>query len=147
MSDKKITVELTEDEARAFANIPLGDGYPDRVVTPIRDKVYAALLPEYPEGTVAFITVGDRGAQWIAVRRDGTWRSRMSGDVTWDDREVTKVEPLRVLADDEIAVKRRGWTASEVNIRYLRESAHALPNSSAQVLDDFADALDAEVKP
>ena len=149
MSDKKITVELTEDEARAFANIPLGDGYPDRVVTPIRDKVYAALLPEYPEGTVAFITVGDRGAQWIAVRRDGTWRSRMSGDVTWDDREVTKVEPLRVLADDEVAVKvartatERGFASEDVRIM-AREADGRELTCTAAGLRAFADALDAE---
>ena len=143
MSDNDIRISFTRDEVQTMV-----EGY--RFPAEIRAKFEAALPPEYPEGTVAWVTTSHERRDTpdrtiLCAFRDGQWRIGDTKVVPVGD--VHKVEPLRVLANDEIAVKRRGWTASEVNIRYLRESAHALPNSSAQVLDDFADALDAEVKP
>lgn len=106
--------------------------------------------PKYPEGTIAWVSGIPR--RCIAVRHDGAWRISMDGTggvVVRHDENVTKVEPLRVLGYDEIAVKRVDAHSGE-----LRDVAgcHAfdhdpLPRLSSKarlILDHYADALDAE---
>ena len=152
MSDKKITVELTEDEARAFADIPLGDGYPDRVVVPIRDKVYAALPPEYPEGTIAWVTRANERTRWLAIFSYGQWHDGEGPNVGEALFDVTKVEPLRVLADDEIAVKRQFGVFKATPAEDLRRAAKWLRDTkgwetTSEFIDRIAVALDAEARP
>ena len=138
MSDKKIQVELTEEDARRFLGQlnPKGDVW----LNPVRWAIEAALPPEYPEGTVAWVTAGSGRARHKAYLRRGQWWT-MSGDNSSDLQPIWKVEPLRVLADDEIAVKHPGSI-------YLRPAADILERrnfvTTADWVRSVADALDAE---
>ena len=140
MSDRKIQVELTEVEARALA----GDGS-NADWTTGAEKIRAALPPEYPEGTIAWVTLpfGDR---CVAVRFDGKWRTG-TGQPFYTT--VTNVEPLRVLADDEIAVKRVKYLTGHVSepaAATFREYAEGKGSGYVygQLAANYADALDAE---
>ena len=97
MSDKKIQVELTEDEACSR-------------VDSVAEKISAALPPEYPEGIVAWVTTADgkhfkgiRGREsWYGIKDDGL-SIEIYDAANGTKLGVTKVEPLRVLADYEYA--------------------------------------------
>lgn len=113
--------------------------------------------PEWPDGTIAWVSgVEPIQSRCIAVRYHGAWRitnQGVGGVVVRRDENVTKVEPLRVLADDQIAVAR--LEADPVALRDLVE-VHAtyhdpFPHLSfdvRQILAHYADALDeAEARP
>lgn len=59
--------------------------------------------PTWPDGTIAWITFRD-GQRWLAVCRGKGWL--VGGYDLAVSKNIIKVEPLRVLADDEIAVPR-----------------------------------------
>ena len=152
MSDKKIRVELTEAEAReVLAHLREEDEACSRVDS-VAEKISAALPPEYPEGQMAWVTdFCKKPGRTLSIRRGGVWASQVresDGKVErWlNDHEVTKVEPLRVLADDEIAVKRPHFIPDA-----LRGAIERLEDCSGFVsvpnwLHDVADALDAKAK-
>ena len=90
MSDKMIQVELTEDEARDVLSFMVADS--------TKEKISAALLPEHPDGTIAWLTLST-GHRVIAVRKNGMWTDGHLAVYV----DVIDVEPLRVLADDDYA--------------------------------------------
>ncbi|HEY9494677.1 MAG TPA: hypothetical protein VIR15_07485 [Intrasporangium sp.] len=146
MSDKKIQVELDEDVAREYVDRTKAHGGP---IADVREKIRAALPPEYPEGTVAWVTYDD-DVRYLGCRVDGGWTHSSEGADDLLDRWVKKVEPLRVLADDEVAVKvtrdpfDRGFSSTDVRIAAdLVESQLGL-SLTANGIRAFADALDAE---
>ena len=142
MSEQKITLELTEAEAREIAGPAYCPGW-------LKERAQAALPPEWAEGNVAFVTQEGVGNRWIAVRRDGQWRANLTAGPTSYVSRVTKVEPIRTLADDEIAVK-RGWASP----RDFRNDAARLDKvhghsecSVSLLLRRIADALDKAGEP
>ena len=149
MSDKKIQVELDEAEARRFLGQlnPKGDVW----LNPVRRAIEAVLPPEHPEGTIAWIHwPGSLDGKGLAVRINGQWAgavySNGEGYSHWD-AEGAKVEPLRVLADDEIAVKRPRWLdpdTLEISAEDFRKHAELGGWVQQQACLAFADALDAE---
>ena len=148
MSDKKITVELTEDVARAFVrNGPAVHAS----IRPVVESVRAALPPEHPEGTVAWVTQAHGHTRWLAIFRYGQWHDGEGPNAGEGLFDVVKVEPLRVLADDEIAVKRQ-FGIFKVTPGDLRRAAKWLRDTKGwevtpEFIDRIADALDAEARP
>lgn len=139
MSD--ITITLTEDEAREVLSFMVSNG--------VADKIRVALPPEYPEGTVAWVKDADRNGRdlgGLCEWRGGQWYD--SGKVRVIGKHE-KVEPLRVLADDEIAVKRgfiQGWQFRADADALDKHHGHA-DCSTSHWLRRIADALDAEARP
>ena len=142
MSEQKITLELTEAEAREIAGPAYCPGW-------LKERAQAALPPEWAEGTVAWVTLGDVTWRCIAARKDGRWitDSRPDGsNPTWlSDVRVTKVEPIRTLADDEIAVKRQECSARYW--RHLADQRRGHHPDSATLADAYADALEKAGEP
>ena len=97
MSD--VTITLPESVAR-YAATAL-EGSSDNGDQYCAKQIREALPPEYPEGTVAWVTDGTY--RYLADFCKGKWRA---GGTVVLHRTPIKVEPFRVLADDEIAVKR-----------------------------------------
>lgn len=151
MSDKKISVELTEDEARELARFALDEDENQTWKPLIEDagkKIRAALPPEPPEGTVAWLhfpdTVDGKG---LAVRVGGQWAGAVwpngNGYSHWDDEGAT-VEPLRVLGADEFAVPRPN--RNDISSLHVRDVANRVDDFrpyTAQWLRRVADALEA----
>lgn len=146
MSDKTIRVELTEDEARAAAKV-LNEDSPYNVHSgAAADKIRAALPPEYAEGTVARVTLGH--LTFFAERKGGEW---VAANGTPFHGAPSKVEPLRVLADDELAVN-LGSGLDRVTAEDLTRAAKWLRKEKGWIntpafLERTADRLDAETKP
>ena len=101
--------------------------------------------PNYADGTVAWVT--DRtGYRWISVRSNGDWQSRSDAEHS-GYVGIVKVEPLRVLADDEIAIKRiwQSSTAAEWRAEAKHAQSQDYPtHAAAGLCNAYADALDAE---
>ena len=130
---------------------------PDAGLDFVAEQVEAALPPEYVRGEPYRIQC--KGDDPAALPPVGFWDGSAfivptftPGSVGGYRRaladDVTKVEPLRVLADDEIAVKRPSpgdFNATDVRIaaRRLRENA-AYTYIPAWMETHLADALDAE---
>ena len=96
MSD--VTITLTEEEAR--------DALSFMIEKSLAEKIRAALPPEYPAGTVAWVSTKAFTLRQLSIFEDGKWRTTEGSAISFPAESITKVEPLRVLADDEIAVKR-----------------------------------------
>lgn len=101
--------------------------------------------PEWPDGTIAAVTytnlIGNESTGYLA-RRNGVW-CYANGLAACRDDAVTKVEPLRVLADDEIALpvvsRSRDALARDASV-LDRESGFAGPG--AAVLRAYVRALE-----
>ena len=107
----------------------------------------------YPEGTIAWVTYADAISRpYQALARydadENEWvmertHNRAACTVTGDN--VTKVEPLRVLGDDEIAIPRVPFTNTP---KAARHYAGVLQGSgfgvAALAFNRIADARDAE---
>jgi len=74
--------------------------------------------PEYPDGTVAWVTSGRFAPSYkpqthLCQRQAGDWVSTTTADGSClamvDEKHVIKVEPLRVLAEGEIAIDRAAF--------------------------------------
>ena len=152
MTEKKITVELTEAEARELVRVGPADDDGRVNVFHARngiDKIAAALPPEYPEGTVAWVTEIHSSApeerRYLAVHIDGHWYDGTSQTTIYD---ASQVEPLRVLADDEIAVRRdalKSPAAVRMLVRHLADCPR-YHRIAQDILNAYADALEAEAK-
>lgn len=137
MTDKTVTVTLPLDVAERY----VAAGFDSDIAKAIK----AALPPEYAEGTVAWVTRRTRPGvteRRLCVRaedaaRYGGWYLDPSKRVWFSDDSVEKVEPLRVLADDEIAVKR-----GDIDARHIRGDLEA--DAVGAWLLSVADALEAE---
>ena len=152
MSDT-IQVELTKDVARKFLREVSLDR--DIWLEDVRAAVESALPPEYPEGTVTWVTHRTiKTYRRLAHMHNGRWT--FDHDETGVDHslaagDILKVEPLRVLADDEIAVKRVRYldgSAKEPRARVFREHAEGAGAGyvHGQLAHAYADALEAEKK-
>jgi hypothetical protein len=150
MSDIQITLNRAQiREVVAAVRERIGQGPVSQDLADVDQKLRAALPPEYPEGTIAWVT-GVTGHRTIAWREDGRWMTnRDEGALAtsyFPDHNVTKVEPLRVLADDEIAVKMpEGYSTSAM--RYGADALESTGNPRlAQWVRQVADAFEAEKK-
>lgn len=115
--------------------------------------------PQWADGTVAWVT-NQYGRRYLC-----TWHAKNRewciGGPDGDSApgKVTKVEPLRVLGDDEIALPREaferftvGSTAREVSNQYRAATAREVSEQyraagekfAARAMEAYADALDAE---
>lgn len=137
-----ITITLTEDEARTIAK---GDGITDYPFASLREKARAALPTEYPDGTIAWVT-STTAHTYLSVRDGGRWRHGLGGGVTLLDPSVSRVEPIRVLADDEIAVKRRQGITAMVWRNFAKDHRDEGLNATADLCEAYADALEAEAR-
>lgn len=102
--------------------------------------------PTYPDGTYAAVTCANDFVtrSYFARRVNGEWVTA-DGRGLCDDQDVTKVEPLRVLADDEIAVGIMPFTETpEKARRYAAELHDAQFGVASLLYRRIADALDAE---
>lgn len=138
MDDDKVTIELSREEARLIAH---GSGLvgPFHVVA---EQCRAALLPEHPEGTLAWVTAGTGHARHLACLEDGKWW--VCGKRHTGLSPIHRVEPLRILGDDEIAIKRPPSSLQHV-WRSNAEHARDCPRShagAAAACDLIADALE-----
>ena len=140
MSDT-IQVELPKEVARRFLRDVTGT---DVWLKDVRAAVESALPPEYPEGTVADL-VWDDGARRRVWWTGEFWSYLGSNDNPgWE--EGYRVEPLRVLADDEIAVKRSKNDFAADYRAVARNARQGGFYMAAATADRYADALDAEKK-
>lgn len=118
----------------------------------------------YPEGTIAWVTYADAISRpYQALARydadENEWvmertHNRAACTVTGDN--VTKVEPLRVLGDNEIAIPRIDvdyMGPHDTTAKFMREAANrardlghgsCVTEAVQAVLRAYADALDAE---
>ena len=97
--------------------------------------------PEWPDGTIAWVT-DRRGRRYISVRDGGRWCDSDSDSecINVLDSEVTRVEPLRVLAADEVAVKR----VDDSNPAEWRNRHMCYPDDDvASLCRAYAEALEA----
>lgn len=102
--------------------------------------------PTWPDGMYAIVTFEqrfDERALASYARRAGDEWVTADGRKVCDDDDVTKVEPLRALGDDEIAVKRVGTSGAKF-IRMQANVALLEDSSVYNVAHAYADALDAE---
>lgn len=127
--------ELAEAYRLVKEDWPNASGYTDNVPSVMEKRIdeLDPPKPEYPDGLYAWVTythqLGD-GHPYRALAQydatDGEWvmelaNTGVSCAVTGD--HVTKVEPLRVLGDDEIAMRRdvfKGATSSQAR-KYARD--------------------------
>ena len=145
MHDKTVTLTLPLETVRRLANAEaIGSDF-----TRIYEAAEAALPPEWEEGTVAWVT--NRTGRCIARREGNEWATDWSNDGsstrTATDAEVTEVEPLRVLGDDEVGIRRPD--PLDFNARDVRGIAARLRSDRGlsvfpDWLEEFADALEAE---
>ena len=156
MSDKKIHVELTEDDARNLLTL-IGGSPVKRDHSEAADAIRAALPPEYVRG--GLYRVQCHGDDPLIEPPVGFWDGdafllptattphTRAGYARVQRESVRRVEPLRVLADDEIAVK-RGRSDSTANYHAVARNARSGGfDLAAAVVARYADALDAEARP
>jgi hypothetical protein len=136
MSEQKITVELTEGTAKFYAQQWDWCDAAGEVAEACR----AALSPKYPEGTFAVVEPSPRERYF--ARWDGAhWCTADGHVITHSD---VKVEPIRTLADDEIAV--RTGLVHEVDLRQAAKWLHRKKGwtETPDLLTRMANALAAE---
>lgn len=152
MSDKE-----RADKLRAAIGILEDIGF-DEQADDLRDELIWIVppKPQYEDGTIAWIKVEVDPcgvARYLAVRHGDYWVyawEHESGQQTrgaWTDVGVREVMPLRILGDDQIAVKRIWSTCSASNWRGEAKNvwAHDYPTHAAATLcNAYADALEAE---
>jgi len=144
---------MPTDKDAAEAERIIGDYYNERNM-PKTAKVHYELADafdppklEWANGTVAWVTSGGTYKQThLCERKDGSWVSTLGQDgkvfAFVDEKYVQHVEPLRVLADDEIAIKRPDVGGTARNWRNHRTEVMA---ADVSVLCwAYADALEAE---
>ena len=157
-AERKVTVDLTEAEARALYQHLVDTPHLTSALSEAGVAIRAALPSEHPEGMRADVTTGgsvsyDFGVTTVhlgAVRRDGKWVKAVNADGRavghLAEDMVVKVEPIRVLADDEIAVKRSNHDGC-ANWRNIAHSVSVAGYGlAAGRCDAYADALDAEAQ-
>lgn len=115
-------------------------------VAALREYVAANPAPECPEGTIAWVRTQWSEREWLMQRRGNRW---FDGDddeqsYSFDDDVVTSVCPLRILGDDEVAVKRMDPDRSPAWWRVCAETL-TLDGPVAALMRAYAAALDAEV--
>lgn len=120
-----VTVEIPLDVAREFArNCYRAED--------VKKAVKKALPPEYPEGTIAWVT-STTGVAWLSVRGEGRWGSASGGrGVTAHDRDVAKVEVLQVAGAGEIVVPDPSLSRIK-----LREAARTLDENYQYTVGEF----------
>lgn len=143
MTDK-ITVELDRELAENFIKGTSIHGGP---IARVRDRLKAALPPEWEEGQMAVVRYW--GADEDDLRRvfakwhNGEWTFANGLSSNELRNNVTNVEPIRVLKDDEVAVKR-----PNLNSNSLRSVASLAKNEyyweTAAWLESVAGILEAE---
>jgi hypothetical protein len=152
-AEQKITVELTEDMLRAVVmRLTVVGGF-DPTPGDTSDAIHilrAALPPEYVRG--ALYRVDGRpgffdGCRFVCASEKMS-DNHTAGYFCLEPDQVRSVEPLRVLADDEIAVKRLdsdrdAGTWRDIADCVVRDGNH----TRAALCHAYADALDAEAKP
>ena len=115
--------------------------------------------PAWPDGMYAIVTFEQRFDERVlasyAWRFAGEWVTA-DGRRVCDDDDVTKVEPLRVLGDNEIAIPRIDvdyMGPHDTTAKFMREAANrardlghgsCVTEAVQAVLRAYADALDAE---
>lgn len=131
-----VTVDIPLDLAKNFAHVGRGgDHWPA-----VQEVVRAALPPEYPDGTIAWVTSGLTGVPWLCVRDGGAWRRAWGESVVITDFRVVKVEVIPVAGEGEMVVPRPERSAGT-----LRSSADVLEENyqfrTAEFLREVADRL------
>lgn len=147
----------TEKDA-AEAERVIGDYYNERNM-PKTAKAHYELADafdppklEYADGTVAWVTSGETYKQThLCERKDGSWVSTLGQDgkvfAFVDEKYVQHVEPLRVLADDEIALPRAAFgdvTHPTDARRYAGAMELSAYPTAHSVFTAYADAREAE---
>lgn len=101
--------------------------------------------PTWPNYTVAYVTTQGGGkalARYDAVDREWecSWSKYNAADAIIFEDDVVKVEPLRVLGDDEIAVKRaNGGEPHSSVVRLLRDQNFEVSAEwMANIVDTYA---------
>ena len=149
-AENKITVELTEADARGLASGSwLHDSPGGRLQAAIRD----ALPPEYVRGALYRVDGLVGFFDGLAfVLADDTRGNSIAAYSRREPHQVTKVEPIRALADDQIAVTlpknefgRLGFDANDIRL-WARRAREDTMRHTANALDAYADALKAEAK-
>lgn len=153
---------MTTDKAKAdklLAAIAILDeiGLEDHADS-LRDELILIVPPKptWPDGTIAWVTYThaiEDGHPYQALAQydadENEWvmeRTHTGAACTVTGDNVTTVEPLRVLGDDEIAVSRGPFTYTpELARRYAAELRAANFGVAALLYRRIADALDAEV--
>ena len=140
-----ITITLTEAEAREYLTVVRPRG--NNPLALMQRKVADALPPVYAEGTVARVYFGAGESEGVSFAewRDGEWKYA-NGVGLWATRNsVTRVEPIRVLADNEIAMTRD--VAAE-DLRHAEDvlNQHGTFPNTCEWLLDVANRLDAADK-
>lgn len=95
--------------------------------------------PEYPDGTIAWVDVKPNWHQ-VMVRSRGKWRSNPDASGVHDEA-VTKVEPLRVLSDDEIPLPRSTFAGMTWEDASKRAGMHVVGSPNYNIWSAIADAL------
>lgn len=147
MDEREYDQKLSEAASLLAGEVPAGEKRDWLIELSRRFKP----KPEYADGTIAWVTteVPSPGrvttVRHLAQRNDGEWRIRPenpSDILPLHEASVTRVEPLRVLGDDEIAVKRPSYGAASIRA-HLLEKPHLCPVANV-IAGLVADALDAE---
>lgn len=122
-------------------------------VAALREYVAANPAPEWSEGTIAWVRSQWSECEWLMQRRGNRWFDGDDDGLTnepggrpysIDDDVVTSVRPLRILGDDEVAVKRMDPDRSPAWWRVCAETL-TLDGPVAALMRAYAAALDAEV--
>lgn len=104
--------------------------------------------PECAAGTPAYVTFHDGTTALCTRGLRGEWwpgGSQLLSSRPFHDSCVTKVEPLRVLGDDEIALPRRAFGGRDAEFaRSVARRLRKYSSTAANALRAYADALDAE---
>lgn len=150
MSDKvaidKVTIELNREEVSDWLDFDAGEDISVfRLLDGVAAKIKSALPPKvkYAEGTLAWVTAGTGHARHLACLEDGRWW--VCGKRHTGLSPIHKIEPLRILGDDEIAISPPSPSPSV----WRSNAKHALDcnnvhTGAAGLCDLVADALEAK---
>lgn len=122
---------------------------PHLIATYLQLEAEAAKPPQYPDGLYQFTPKKQPSSMAIFKRRYAQeWRNADGERGYAPDLDVFDVTLLRVLGDDEIAVKRvRGFDDVDIVRSYAEHIAECSPNghySAVKLISHYADGLDAE---
>lgn len=149
-----MTTPLTLTPADAAAILAAVDGTlaeGSAAVAALREYVAANPAPEWPEGTIAWVRSQWSECEWLMQRRGNRWFDGDDDGLTnepggrpysIDDDVVVSVCPLRILGDDEVAVKRVFSNSSEYWRAYAETTMSSTP-AAAKLMRAYADALEA----
>lgn len=145
-----MTTPLTltpQDAAAILAAVDGTRAEGSMAVAALREYVAANPAPEWPEGTIAWVRLLGQPTEFLRQRREGVWfdgSGEGTGAAYVRDSAVISVCPLRILGDDEVAVKRMDPARSPAWWRVLAETL-TLDGPVAALMRAYAAALDAEV--